>query len=411
MSDIRRPAPPRPQRTAPRRPAPAELREPEEDDDRQEQPLAFYEVVWRILRPALIWLAGLLMVGGIVISGINYGYTKFFSPVDSSNDDPVRIEIKRGSSVSSIGRQLREAELIRNKGVFQYYAEFMGMGSKLKAGTYELRKDMTIEEVITALSMGDGGTQVMTITVIEGMTIEEMAHSLVNQKALTQTRTFLELCRTGESFAEDYDFVQEIVDKGDQGRRYALEGYLFPDTYEIYVGASEDSIIRKMLSRTREIYNVNYYDRAEELGMSMDEALTLASIVEKEAKTADFSKVSAVFHNRLEQNMALESCVTIQYALKMKRLALTAEDLATKSPFNTYRSKGLPVGPVGSPGRGALEAALYPDEEFVKDKYLFFCSKDPETGELHFSKTYKEHTEVSEQYRPLWKAFDARNGN
>lgn len=414
MPNNRRPAP---QRKPQARPAPAKPSRGTMHGTGPQPPVSAaaerlapgYEAIWRFVRSVLVWLAGILMVGGLLIGGFNLGYSKLFAPVDSANPQPIRVEIARGSSVSSIGGQLVEADLVRNKGVFQYYAEFMGMSGKLKAGTYELRQDMTIHEIINALSMGDGGTQVMRFTLTEGMTIEEMAESLVNQRVLTSTRTFLQLCRSGESYAEDYDFIADVVELKQDERRYALEGYLFPDTYEIYVDASEDTIIRKMLNRTREIYNVNYYDRAEERKLTMDEVLTLASMVEKEAKRMDFSKVSAVFNNRITKNMALESCVTVQYALKIKRLALTGEDLAVKSPYNTYRSKGLPLGPVSNPGQDAIEAALYPDEEYVEEGYLFFCSKDPETGELQFSRTLKEHEAASEEYRPLWKAFDEKN--
>ena len=376
-----------------------------------------YELFWRFLRPFFVWTAALFIVCGIVAYGVNKVSQELFAPLDAANSAPVKVEVKRGSSVSSIGRQLVEEGVIRNKGVFQYYAEFLGMSGKLKAGNYELRPSMTLDEIIHELSMGDGGQQVMNFRVIEGMNLEEMAQSLVEQNVLSETKVFLALCRTGEEFS-DYDFVKTVIDMGQTERRYVLEGYLFPDTYEIYVGASEKTIIRKMLDRTREIFNVQYLDRAENFTLTeksatrrvtMDEALTLASMIEKEAKNADFDKVSAVFHNRIRDGQRLESCVTVQYALKMKRLILTADDLSVDSLYNTYKVAGLPIGPVASPGRAAIGAALYPNEEYLAGGYLYFCSKDPETGELQFSKTLEEHTAASEEYRPLWQAFDEKN--
>ncbi len=385
---------------------------PERDDG-----MPIYEAFWRLLRPAFIWIAAFLMVIGIVAVAFKQVNEKFFAPADIASSAKIKVEIKRGSSVSSIGRQLVEQGVVRNKGVFQYYTEFLGMGGKLKAGTYELSPNMTLKEIVNELAMGDGGQQVTTFRVIEGMNIEEMAQSLVKQNVLTEAKHFLELCKSGEEFA-DYDFIQAVIDKQQADRRYALEGYLFPDTYEIYVGADEETIIRKMLNRTREIYNVNFLDRADNFAilekdkkkkMTMDEVLTLASMIEKEAKTNDFDKVSAVFHNRLRKDQKLESCVTVQYALKMRRLVLTGDDLAVDSPYNTYKRAGLPIGPVASPGKDAIEAALYPNTEFVKDGYAYFCSKDPETGELQFSKTLKEHEAASAEYRPLWQAFDDKN--
>ena len=142
----------------------------------------------------------------------------------------------------------------------------------------------------------------------------------------------------------------------------------------------------------------------------MDEVLTLASIIEKEAKKQDFTKVSAIFHNRLRQGMKLESDVTIHYTTNIRRMHLKKEDINVNSPYNTYKIKGLPVGPICSPSSDAIYAALFPDEEFIKENYLFFCSKDPSTGELHFSKTLQEHEKAIEQYAPLWDSFDKSRG-
>ena len=143
--------------------------------------------------------------------------------------------------------------------------------------------------------------------------------------------------------------------------------------------------------------------------MDMDEVITLASIIEKEGLRASFSKVSAVFHNRLKENMSLGSDVTVQYALGIKRLVLTQSELDTDSAYNTYRIKGLPVGAICNPGDAAIEAALYPDGDYLEEGYLYFALTDPETGELAFTKTLEEHNEVVKQYRPLWEAYDKKN--
>ena len=185
-------------------------------------------------------------------------------------------------------------------------------------------------------------------------------------------------------------------------------GYLYPDTYEIYVGSSEETVIGKMLDRMNVIYGAGYTSRAEELNMSMDQVVTLASIIEKEGKHDTFDKVSAVFHNRLDQKMALGSDVTVQYALGVKRLVLTQSELGVDSPYNTYTHTGLPVGAICSPGDAAIEAALYPDSDYVDEGYLYFTLTDPETGELAFSKTLEEHNALVEQYRPLWQAYDQK---
>ena len=111
-------------------------------------------------------------------------------------------------------------------------------------------------------------------------------------------------------------------------------------------------------------------------------------------------RVSAVFHNRLAEGMRLESCATVQYVLGTTRLALTDSDTSVDSPYNTYKNSGLPIGPICNPSRAALQAAAFPDEEYLNEGYLYFCSKDPTSGELQFSKTYEEHQAAVEQYRP-----------
>ena len=368
-----------------------------------------WNIAWRTVRPLAIFLCACVLVLGILATAWMYVYEHYLMPPDPSDTATVEFVVERGSSVSSIAKQLKEAGLVRNKGVFQYLSEFIGKGHQLKAGTYELSRSMTITEIIDILAEGDGGTDVMKFTIVEGLTVEGIADSLVEQKVFASPDRFLELCRTGEGIAEKYDFIQDVVDAADEGRSYVLEGYLYPDTYEIYVGSSEETVIGKMLDRMNVIYGVTYRSRAEELGMDMDEVITLASIIEKEGLRASFSKVSAVFHNRLKENMALGSDVTVQYALGVKRLVLTQSELDTDSAYNTYLNKGLPVGAICNPGDAAIEAALFPDNDYIEEGYLYFALTDPETGELAFTKTLEEHNAVVAEYRPLWEAYDQKN--
>ena len=193
-------------------------------------------------------------------------------------------------------------------------------------------------------------------------------------------------------------------------RKYALEGYLSPNTYEIYTSSSADTIIKRLLAQTEAAYSISYDERAKELGMSMDEVFTLASMIEKEAKKGDFAKVSAVFHNRLKQKMNLGSDVTVKYISGSEKMYLNDSDLAVDSPYNTYSHRGLPVGPICSPSMDAVIAALYPDEQFIAQKYLYFCSTDPSSGALHFSRTLEEHDAAVAMYRPLWEEYDRSRG-
>jgi len=199
---------------------------------------------------------------------------------------------------------------------------------------------------------------------------------------------------------------QSILGEDAEGTRYVLEGYLFPDTYEIFVNSAPETIINKMLGRFEQIYNEDFVERTKELDMTIGDVMTLASIIEREGKPQDFKKISAVFHNRLGKDDKLMSCATVQYVIGVRKFQFTQTELNTQSPYNTYQVEGLPIAPIANPGKSAIEAALYPDEEYLEKEYYFFCSKDPESGELAFARTYEEHEENVSEYEQLWEVYD-----
>ncbi len=378
-------------------------------DERQYGPY-WYSLLWRVIRPFLVGAAALLVVGGILYSGWTALYDKYLAPADSANHTPTAFSVESGQSLTRVANNLEAAGLIRNRSVFKYYCDFAGMGQKIQAGDYTLTPAMTMREIAEQLTMGDGNPIVRDITLIPGWTIEEFAAYLVEEGAIASADAFLDLCRTGEAFS-DYTYVADVrASKNVQQRMYALEGYLSPNTYEIYLTATPEDIIRRLLSQTDRAFPVEYQDRATELGLTMDEVITLASIIEKEAQNADFARTSAVFHNRLNQGMKLQSDVTIHYVTGLRKMALTNNDLALNSPYNTYQVSGLPLGPICNPSEEAIRAALYPDETYIAEKYLYFCAKDPASGELHFSRTLQEHEQAVAIYAPLWKAYDSERG-
>ncbi|NLG37231.1 MAG: endolytic transglycosylase MltG [Clostridiales bacterium] len=345
----------------------------------------------------------------LILSGClwawDYVDSNYLKPVDADDHTPVVVDIESRSTVSTIARILEENGIIRNKSVFKYYVDLMGYGSKLKAGTYILNRQMSIYEIMEKLARGEGKAKVMKFLVIEGMTIEAMAESLVQQKAIDSKDEFLSLCRDGDSFMK-YAAISDIDTPENENRKYLLEGYLFPATYEIYVDSSEETVIEKMLNKFTLVMKQEYIERAEQLNMTVDQVITLASMIEREGKTSDFARISAVFHNRMNDEMRLESDATVQYALGIRKLYLTDEEIKIDSPYNTYKIDGLPIGPICSPSQKAIEAALYPDETTMSEGYYYFATKDPMSGELNFSKTLEEHEAAVEQYRPLWKAYD-----
>ena len=370
----------------------------------------WYDWLWRILRPALVFLASFVIVCGLVYTGYRKIDAMFFAPVDAKDTTVVEFEVASGSSLSTVSKNLEEAGLIRNHSVFKYMADFMGMGQKIQSGDYELTRAMSATDILDELISGDGKPLTAKITIIPGWTVEDIANYLVEHKILKSADEFLNLCKTGEAYS-GYYFIEDMLKKADSDQRlYALEGYLSPNTYEIYTSSSADTIIKRLLSQTEAAYSLSYDERAQELGMTMDEVFTLASMIEKEAKTADFAKVSSVFHNRLKQNMTLGSDVTVKYASGSEKMVLSGSDLSVESPYNTYTRKGLPVGPICNPSMDAVVAALYPDEQYLAQKYLYFCSKDPNSGELYFSKTQEEHDAAVAMYRPLWEEYDRSRG-
>ena len=378
-------------------------------DEREYGPY-WYSGLWHILRPILVGVTVAVLVIGIGMTVWNKLYDSFLAPVDQTDTAEYSFEISSGQSLNRVASNLEAAGLIRSKTVFKYYCDFAGMGQKIQTGTYSLKKDMTMAEIADRLTTGDGNPLVRNITLIPGETVEEFAAKLVRDGVLEKADTFLDLCRDGKAFREYY-YIDDVLTSGHpEQRKYVLEGYLAPNTYEVYRTATEEEMIRKLLSQTEAAFPAELQERAEELGMTMDQVLTLASLIEKEAKEADFARVSAVFHNRLKENMRLDSDVTIHYITGVRKMALENGDLTVSSPYNTYQVTGLPVGPVCNPSPAAIRAALYPDETMIAEKYLYFCAKEPESGELYFSKTLEQHNRAVETYAPKWKKYDQDRG-
>ncbi len=372
---------------------------------------------WRLLRPPAVFLLSLALCAGVLYGAYRYAVARFFSPVDINDATPVTVTIGSGSGASSIAKKLYEVGgvdedgnllapgLITSKTVFKIYVDFTGKSDKLKAGTYVLSRNMDVSQIVDVICEGNAPRITLKLVVTEGMTAEQIAAKLVSLGVLDAPGEFLDLCKTAGQFA-DYDFVAAAAEEIDpeQTRDYVLEGYLFPDTYDIYSDESAKSIINRMLYRFGEVMKAEYIARAQELGLSLDELVTLASVIEKEAKVEDdFAKVSAVFHLRLERGMKLQSDATLKYIFKTAgNITFTDKQLDAPSKYNTYRYEGLPLGPICNPGLRAIQAVLEPDEAIMEGEYLYFCLSDSENGALVYAKTLEEHRANIEKYRPYW---------
>lgn len=301
----------------------------------------------------------------------------------TKGEEIIRIELPLGSSVESIANQLQQNGVIKSALAFRIYSKLQNTGSKYRAGIYYLDSGMSIDEITEIIQHGKGFVEIVKFTIPEGFEVRMIVDRLVEQ-GLGEEEKFYEIINNNPF---EYDFLKDLPENS-----VPLEGYLFPDTYEVYKAAKEEDIIKIMLDQFDKVFTDEYKKRAEELNMSINEVITLASIIEREAKADKERKVvSSVFHNRLKINMLLGSCATVQYILQERKDVLLTKDLEIVSPYNTYKNPGLPPGPIASPGKKSIEAALYPDDT----EYLYFVAE--KNGTHHFSKTYGEHLEAQKR--------------
>ncbi|SHI91935.1 endolytic transglycosylase MltG [Lutispora thermophila] len=337
-----------------------------------------------MFKKRLLALVAFFIVNVTAASFIYYNIS--LKPVESvENEKIITITIPKGASSTQIGSILQENGIIRSKAVFRIYSKINKLDSKYKAGTYEVRNSMDVKGISELLLHGKGFNDIIRFTIPEGYEVRMIVDKLV-ELGLGEKEKYEVLLEKADF---DYSFLDDI--NRSEGK---LEGYLFPDTYEVYKSSSEKEILEKMLKRFDEVFTNTFKKRAQELNMSIDEVVTLASIIEREAKIDEDRKIiSSVFHNRLKNNMYLQSCATIQYILKDRKEVLLYKDLEIESPYNTYKNPGLPPGPIASPGLKSIEAALYPADT----EYLYFFAKDD--GSHVFSKSFKEHLQLQSKYK------------
>ncbi len=359
--------------------------------------------IWRILRPITIYAVSIALIVALAVTAVTTVNNMFFAPVDPNDDTPMMLVVGNGSSMAAVANKLQNMGLINSKWGIKLLADFTNRSGKVKAGEYILDKTMSASEILDLLTQPSEVKYTAKVTITEGMKLEEIAELLVNKGIITDANSFIAECNDLTKF-EDLSFISQL--KGRTGVRYALEGYLFPDTYEFYLDSTNQAVIRRMLSRFGQIYTEEYAQKAQEMGMTMNQIISLASIVQSEGLSKDFAKVSAVFQNRLNVDMTLSTDVCIQYAINKRKLVLTQEELNVNSPYNLHKNKGLPPGPICSPGKQAIEAVLNPDGNIITGNYLYFTLTDPATGELAFSKTYEEHQKVVDKWRPVWEEYD-----
>ncbi|MCE5342698.1 MAG: endolytic transglycosylase MltG, partial [Eubacteriales bacterium] len=245
--------------------------------DERQYGFYWYSGLWHILRPVLVAVAALVLLFGVCSTLYRSIDEKYISAVDPSDTTLIPFSVSSGQSLTRVSNNLEEQGIIRNRSVFKYYCDFAGMGQKIQAGDYQLAKSMNLSQIANLLTSGDGKPITMDITVIPGWTVEDVAAYLVAQGVLKDSSAFLGLCRSGEGLTDYYFIQDELNTDRVSERKYLLEGYLSPNTFEIYTNATPADILGKLLSQTDVVFNSEWQDRASEIGMTMDQALTLAS--------------------------------------------------------------------------------------------------------------------------------------
>ena len=329
-----------------------------------------------LLRNRLIYFViGLVFLIGVFLF-VGFGYY-LSTPAEKGGDDQVFF-VRDGSTLNEVTSELESKRIITGKRLFLLWARLMGYSRSIKAGEYRLSSAMPPLKILEILSKGAVITHPVTIP--EGYTIKQIGE-LLEEKGLVKNEEFLAI--TG-----DLDVAKRYGISGQ-----SLEGYLYPDTYQFDRGLSPMSVVEVIVKHFWEVIGP-LREKIEQSGMTIEEVITLASIVEKETGRAEERPIIAsVFLNRLKKRMRLETDPTVIYGIKDFSGNLKKKHLTQRTPYNTYVIRGLPPGPIANPGKEAIEAVLFP----AKTDYLYFVSKND--GSHYFSKTLVEHNKAVEIYQ------------
>jgi UPF0755 protein len=327
-------------------------------------------------KSAVITAAVVIVAAVVFVTWVRIGITR---PAGNASSPAVRVEVPHGQAFSALARRLADEGVISSPWTIKLFAAMRGYDRRIHSGTYEFSAGERPVDILARLMAGDVLT--LDVTVPEGFTVWDIAGAFVSANI------------------DSSDMLAALKDEVVLAERRieapSLEGYLFPDTYRVRWGATAAEVTAMMLARTDEVFDAAHLRRAIDIGMSPHEVLTLASIIEAESRVpAERPVISAVYHNRLKRNMRLEADPTVAYAMGGFKGRLLYADLEIDSPYNTYRRRGLPPGPICSPGEASIRAALYPDS--TTDALYFVARGD---GSHIFSRTLQEHNTAVRKVR------------
>jgi UPF0755 protein len=341
--------------------------------------------ILRNIKRILVLFAVLLVLGSVAYLAYDFAF-EFFTD-DSyltydENGEKMILNIPEGSTGKEIAELLKENGLIDNATFFRWKAQLTGASSDFQYGTYTFVKGMHYQDIVEVLQSGSKAEGVK-ITIIEGWTIENIADYLQDNDICLR-EDFIKAC---ESTAYDFDYYDGLTDASE--RRHLLEGYLHPDTYEIIPANGVEAIVKKLL-RSTELLLEERKDAIEKSGYTVDQILTMASVVEREAALEnDRNKVARVLYNRLDEGLPWGLNCTVLYALGRESAGaddVTIEDTEVDSGYNTYLHAGFPTGPICNPSEASIDAVLNP----ASGSWLYFVLDNEETGELYFTSSYDD---------------------
>lgn len=294
------------------------------------------------------------------------------------DQEKILIKIPKGAGLPQIADSLKKYELIENKQLFSLWVTALQKDKSIKAGHFEIPKNLNYAQLVKHLS--NANAKEIKITLIEGWTSEEIAAELQHRLEIDSSK-FMDLCKN-EEILKKYNISADN-----------LEGYLLPDTYYLYWGMNEKSVLQFLLNKTFSIFDSTAMHKIDSLKMTVHQILTMASIIEGEAIYDDERKtIASVYYNRLRRRIRLQADPTIQYIIDGPPRRLLFRDLEIDSPYNTYKYDGLPPGPINNPGRNSIMAAIYPE----KTDYIYFVARGD--GRHTFSKTSAEHYRAKREF-------------
>lgn len=325
----------------------------------------------------------LIILIAIIVS-LLFGFLNLDRPLDSSDTAEVTIVIPEGAGTSNIANILEENNLIDSAFKFKILSKVKGYDGEFKSGEYSLNKSMKPSEIAAVIIKGVSNQESFTIP--EGFSIYKIG-KMLEEKGICTMSEFESELETGNF---DYSFLPKDIDGKDK-----YEGYLYPDTYNIAKNSNAHDVIKTCLDNYQDKYDKKIKKLVDKSGKSLKEIMTVASIVEREAvKSDERPLVAGVIYNRLNKNMKLQMCSTVQYILKEDKPVLSIADTEISSDYNTYINEGLPHGPICNPGMASIKAAANPE----KTKYIYFVVSSKLDGSMEYSSDYDEFLKEKEKY-------------